>query len=125
MCSYFRNYPLAHLCLFSAVQFSPLFQMYRTKTREKTGPLITNTGELVENYENMSTLLDNYFLSVYAKEDRTTIPERVQVYEGGVGDELRDIIITSQVVQDEIDKLKKNKSHGPDGIFPRALHECK
>lgn len=31
------------------------------KTRERIGPLKTNTGELVENGENMGQMLNDYF----------------------------------------------------------------
>lgn len=85
----------------------------------------TNTGELVENGEDMSKMLNDYFLSVFTQENLTTIPERVQVYEGEDNDKLRDVTITRQVVQDEIGRLKKNKSPGHDEIFTRVLKECK
>lgn len=52
------------------------------KKKEKIGPLKVNKDELVNNYENMSTLLNDYILSVFTQDDRTTIPERVRVYEG-------------------------------------------
>lgn len=72
------------------------FKMYGTKDRERIGPLTINTGEFVENYENMSKMLNDYFLPVFTQEDGTTIPERVQIYEVGDGDKLRDIIITGR-----------------------------
>ncbi len=82
-------------------------------------------GEIVENYENMSTLLNDYFLAVFTQDDQTNIPDKVQIYEGGDDDKLGGLNMTKQVVQNDIDKLKRNKSPGPDGIFPRVLHECK
>ncbi len=65
-------------------------KLYRTKTRDKIGPLKTNTGELVENGEDMCQMMNEYFLSVFTKEKLTTIPERVQVYEGEENDKLRE-----------------------------------
>ncbi len=62
---------------------------------------------------------------VFTQENLATIPERVQVYEGEDNEKLRDIHITWQMVQDEICKLRKNKSPGPDEIFPRVLKESK
>ncbi len=73
----------------------------------------------------MSKLLNNYFLSVFTQENLSTLPEGVQVYEGNDNDRLSDGTVTRQIVQEEIDKLKKNKSPGPDGLFPRVLKECK
>ncbi len=65
------------------------------------------------------------FLSVFTQENLTTIPERVQVHEGEENDKLRDVIITRQVVQDEISRLRKNKSPDPDEVFARVLKKCK
>lgn len=87
-----------------AKNISPgFFQMYRTITWEKIESLKANAGEGVENYESMSTLWNDYLLSLCTQEDRRTTPERVQVHEGREGNKLRAIIITRQVVQDEID----------------------
>ncbi len=58
-----------------------IFKLYRTKTRDRIGPLKTNTGELVETGEDMSQMMNEYFLSVFKQENLTTIPLRVQVYE--------------------------------------------
>ncbi len=76
------------------------FKLYRTKTRNRIRLLKTNTGELVETGEDMSQLMNEYFLSVFKQENLPTIPERVQVYKGEENDKLRDMIITRQVVQD-------------------------
>jgi len=37
------------------------FNMYRTKTRERIGPLKTEAGEIIESGEEMSKLLNDYF----------------------------------------------------------------
>lgn len=94
------------------------FQMYGIKAREKIVSLRANTGEAVEHYENMSTFLNNRFLSVSAQEDRATIPERVQVC--GEGENLREIITTRRPVQHEKETLERDKSPGPDEMFQRA-----
>ncbi len=43
------------------------FKLYRTKTRDRIGPLKTSTGELVENGEKMSQMMNEYFLSVFTQ----------------------------------------------------------
>ena len=90
------------------------FNMYRTKTRERIGPLKTEAGEIIESGEDMCKLLNDYFLSVFTRENQDTIPVREEVFQGEDNEKLRDVIITRQVVQKEIEKLKKNKSPGPD-----------
>lgn len=42
------------------------------------------------------------------------------MYGGENNGKLRNVVITRQVVQDETDRLKKNKSSGIDEIFSRA-----
>ena len=101
------------------------FNMYRTKTRERIGPLKTEAGEIIESGEDMCKLLNDYFLSVFTRENQDTIPVREEVFQGEDNEKLRDVIITRQVVQKEIEKLKKNKSPGPDKVYPRILKECK
>ncbi len=72
----------------------------------------------MESGKEMSNLLNDYFLSVFTRENQDTIA-------GEDDEKLRDVIITRQVVQKEIEKLNKNKSPGPDEIYPRVLKECK
>ncbi len=44
---------------------------YRTKTRERVGPLKMETGKIIESREEMSTnLLNDYFLSVFIRENQ-------------------------------------------------------
>ncbi len=74
------------------------FKLYGTKTTDRIRPLKTNTGELVENGEEISQMMNDYFLSVFTQENRTTIPNRVQVYEGEENDKLGNVIIIRQVV---------------------------
>ncbi len=81
--------------------------MYRTKTRERIGPLKTKAGEIIESGEKMSNLLNDYFLSVFTRENQDTIPAGEEVFHGEDNEKLRDVIITRQVVQKEIEKLKK------------------
>lgn len=58
--------------------------------------------------EEMSKMLNNYFLSIFIQENLATILDGVQVlYQGKDNDKLRDVIITWQVVPDEIAKVKK------------------
>ncbi len=64
-------------------------------------------GEIIESGEEMSKLLNDYFLSVFNRENQDTIPLGKEVFRGEENDKLRDVIITRQVVQKEIEKLKK------------------
>ncbi len=95
------------------------------KTRERIESLKTEAGETIESGEDMSKLLNNYSLSVFTRENQDTIPVGEKVFQGEDNEKLRDVIITRQAVQKEIEKLKENKSPGPDKVYPRILKECK
>ena len=101
------------------------YQLYRTKNRETIGPLRISDGELVNSGEEMSKIMNEYFLTVFTQETVQDVPEAEQVFNGEENDKLVDIIITKDIVEQEIDKLKKFKSPGPDEVYPRVLKECK
>ncbi len=78
--------------------------MYRTKNRERIGPLKTEAGESIGSGEEMRNLLNDY-LSVFTRENHDTIPTGEEVSQGENNEKLRDVIITKQVVQKEIKKV--------------------
>ena len=101
------------------------FQLYRTKTRECVGPIKSENGELISNCGDMSTMLNNYFLSVFTEENTLNVPECELIFRGDDQDRLCDITINETIVKKEIDKLKSTKSPGPDELYPRIIKECK
>ncbi len=60
--------------------------MYRTKTRERIGPLKTEAGEIIESGEDMNKLLNDYFFFFFffffTKENQDTIPVGEEVFQG-------------------------------------------
>ena len=74
--------------------------------------------------EQMCSVLkkNDYFLSVFAKEDVDSVPIPQQMFQGTEKDKLLYIIIKQDMVQ-KIEDLKTNKSQGPDVIHPRLLKE--
>ena len=101
------------------------YQLYRTKNRETIGPLKAGDGELVSSGEEKSKIMNDYFLTVFTQETLQDMPESEQVFNGEENELLTDITITKEIVEQEIDKLKKFKSPGPDEIYPIVLKECK
>ena len=71
----------------------------------------------------MSEALTDYFLSVFAHENLTMLPDADQVFRGR--ERLTNINITSQQVIQEINNFRINKSTGVDKIFPHVFKECK
>ena len=111
----------------SQVKTNPkgFFQNYRTKNRESIGPLKTANGELVSSGEEISKILNEYFLTVFTQENMQEMPVSEQMFRANDNEKLIDIFINKEIVEQEIDRLKKFKSPGPDEVYPRVLKECK
>ena len=77
-------------------------------------------GSLIKNGEDISKVLDKYFLSIFSQEELDRELEPVQIFRRQEIDKLSDIVISR-----EIDRLKNTKSPGLDNIFPRILRECR
>ncbi len=82
-------------------------------------------GKSIESGEEIINLLNDYFLSVFTRENLDAIPTGEEVFQAENIQKLRDVIVTWQVVQKEIKKLKKNTSPGPEEIHSRVRKECK
>ena len=93
----------------------------RKPIKSAIGPLKDAQGNIISSDEGMAELLNEYFVSVYTKEDLQEIPSVPIVYQGS--NPLRKINITIERVREKIRKLNGNKSPGPDGFYPREIKE--
>ena len=101
------------------------YQVYRTKSKDIIGPLKTAEGDLVATGKEMSKILNDYFLTVFTEENTQEMPDCEELFRAGDDQKLIDIAVTKEIVEKEIDRLKKFKSPGPDEIYPLVLKECK
>ena len=101
------------------------FQLYKTKVKDKIGPLKTEDNVLLDTEEEMSEALNDYFLSAFTREKLDEVPQGDQIFSGEEEEILTDISISREDVVRLIDKLKATKAPGPDEIFPRVLKECR
>jgi hypothetical protein len=100
--------------------------------RSGIGPLKDNTGTLVTEDQNMASLLNNYFSSVFnpiadaghitANDDNNEIGSAPDI---APEQTLHNLDITSKEVLRAINDMKTNKSPGPDNIYPKVLKETK
>ena len=65
----------------------------------------------------MCTVLNDYFLSVFTKEDVENVFIPQQMIHGTENDKLLDIVNKKNMVQPKLEELKCNKSPGPDEII--------
>ena len=93
-------------------------------TPSTIGPIANGNGDFTNDDEQICCILNTFFASVFTVEDVRDIPSvpAIELHNNNV---LRSISITESDVSKCIDKLKVNKSPGPDSISPRVLKEAK
>ena len=100
------------------------YQYIKSKTTKKDPipDLIDKEGNKISTGEEKSTLLNNFFSSVYTKENKEKIPK----FESRVekSEEIKSAEITLEEMTILLQKLKPDKSPGTDEIHPRLLKEC-
>ena len=92
----------------------------RTKYRPSIGPLKDRSGRVVQEERAMVDLFNEFFSSVFTREDVSIIPEPQQQNQR---DMLSDVKITTKKVKEKIRKLRKGAAAGPDKIGSKLLHE--
>ena len=90
----------------------------KTGNKVTVGPL-KEDGKLLTDDKQMADQLNNFFCSVFTKEDTDHIP----VAENLVGDRdtLEDISITEEKVKEKLRNLRPDSAPGPDKLWPRIL----
>ena len=97
----------------------------KNSIKETVGPLLNDAGEIVANNIHVASILNNYFASVFTEEDESNIPVLHPVRNFTESDKLVTFNIDESEVAHYIDKLNKNKSSGPDGIYSHTIIELK
>ena len=91
------------------------------KCRE-TLTALEQEGKLVTDDSGKAEVLNNFFSSVFTKEDLENQPH---LEPGSKSDHIftSNLVLTADAVRDKLKSLNVNKSPGPDRIFPRVLKE--
>ena len=97
----------------------------RKSVKNSIGPITDSDGMIVNDDVNISNILNKYFASVFAHENNDDLPEAPNYRNFNEPQKLSNIIITEENVKEYIDKLKPNKSHGPDNIHAIVIKELK
>ena len=93
----------------------------KCKTNVGISSLKDENGDLVTTDEGKAELLNNFFTSVFLKEDLTNLPETEEgQYSGKM---IEEINITKESVEKKLKQLNPQKAQGPDQIPPRVLKE--
>ena len=95
----------------------------KQKVQDKVGPLEDSDENITTEGFLMAENLNEYFSSVFTREDISALPVPETKFEGRESDYLGQIIITPNMVAKKIRDMKDNKSPGVDGIPPKLLLE--
>ena len=71
----------------------------------------------------MAECLNEYFSSVFTREDISSLPVPDAKFQEAKSDYLVQLIVTPEMVANKIKARKDNKSPGVDGILPKLLME--
>ena len=117
-----RNYENS-LALGAKKDPKKLFKYIRRqqKVKGKVGSLMKEDGTMTETDQESADVLHSFFLSVFVQEGEGPIPVCTA---HDTDEDLRHINITVNEVYEELRKLKKDKSPGPDALSPVFLQSC-
>ena len=87
-------------------------------SRPGIGVLSKDDGERMESPEGVAEEFNDYFSSMFSREDLVSIPK---VDGGPAGGGLFDIVISREKVRDMLSKLRADKASGVDELSPRLL----
>lgn len=95
----------------------------KSKTKDKVGPLKDENGKLISDSNIMSKMLNDYFSSIFTKENMDMIPEARSNFKEDRDAKLQDIDITQDMIYQKLKNLKKHKAPGVDNIDSGFLNE--
>ena len=95
----------------------------KQKVQDKVGPLEGSDGNIITEGFLMAENLNEYFSSVFTREDISILPVLETKFVGREFDYLGQLIVTPTMVAMKIRDMKDNKSPGVDGIPPKLLLE--
>ena len=90
------------------------------KNRPKLGDLQQEDSSLTKDDSKKAQLLNNFFASVFTRENMDNMPDLSPRHPG---EPIRSLEITAEMVEQKLKKLRPSKSPGPDGFHPRVIQE--
>ena len=96
----------------------------RSKAKVRISSLKDDSGTVLDSDFEIATCFKTFFASVFTQEDNREVPKPVNM---GISDESHctDIQFAESDVLRILDKLRADKSPGPDELLPRLLTEIK
>jgi len=95
----------------------------KSKSSIRIGSLVEGQGQLVTEAVEKADALNDFFASVFTREDVSDVPTPVTYFSGSDEDKLRDISIDPLEIAAKLSKLKSDKAAGDDNMAPRFLKD--
>ena len=95
------------------------FVQSKTKVKESIKCIKDSDGEVYSDNRKIAEELNNFFKSVFTKEDDANIPE----FDSRTNEELTNIQFSEEIVSKLLEKVKESKSQGTDSIHPKFIKE--
>jgi len=95
----------------------------KSKSSIRIGSLVKDQGQLVTEASEKADALNDFFASVFTREDESDVPTAVTYFSGSEDNKLVDISIEPQDIAAKLSKLKPDKAAGDDNMAPRFLKE--
>ena len=92
----------------------------KSKTKSGVGDIEDENGVLNSDSLRKAEILNSFFSSVFVSEDTDNIPV---LHDRVFNEELKDIVVTKEIVEKKLLKLNTTKSQGRDQMHPRVLKE--
>jgi hypothetical protein len=95
----------------------------KSKVKVKPGPLLSDTGRLIDSPQEMSEEFNRYFSSVFTAENVKNMPAAEQMFVGRDEEALLNVVISGGTILEKLKKLREDKAPGDDGIMSRVMHQ--
>ena len=93
----------------------------KSKSNVRVGALENGHGQLITNAQEKAEVLNDFFSSVFTKEDVSDIPVPDSCFTGSSSDRLCDIDVNCATIADKLSKLRSDKAPGDDNLSPRLI----
>jgi len=101
------------------------YARHSSRTATKVGPIIKDNGDVISVTQDITEELNDFFSSVFTREDTSRTPQVVNVFQGAPSEELNELHITPAEVDRLLGKLRDDKAAGADNILPKLLREVR
>ena len=90
------------------------------KTKQGVTNVLNQNGVLTETEKETAESLNNYYHTVFTRDDGTETP----AFPDKTGEKIQDVIFSITDIEERLTQVNPNKAAGPDGIESRLMKTC-